>query len=364
MRTGRRVSFAGAGLPLDLSAYDVPNPPADGLLVRVQMAGVCGTDVHLLDEDAPVPQAGVAMGHEGVGSVEQLGELVTSDWAGQPLRAGDLVFWNPAGRCGRCHLCCTRPQGITCANMPWPPSVSAPNAAAFQDYATLSGSVPVYRVPDDTPPDAIIAFGCAMPAALGGFSKLGSINAGDVVVIQGCGPVGLAATMLAALSPASQVIVIGGGRRRLGAARSLGATSVISIETTGTDDRKRAVDDLTHGHGGDVVIEAAGQLPAFAEGLDLLAYNGRYLILGLFAGSGSVAVNPFRLNNRNLSLIGCYAAVPAAHLKTIQLIQRHHNGLKLSRLVSSRFPLGEVTSAIQAMREGQEIKVAVMPAAG
>jgi len=187
----RRVVFTRPGVPLQVREFDVARPEAGGLLVAVTHAGICGSDAHRLDGDQAVQNMPVAFGHEGVGTVAELGDGVAVDWAGRALRVGDPVYWNPTARCGRCHLCraapagsIASPAGFGCANLRWPPSADRPSPAAFQDVATLSAAVPVYRIPDGVPPEAVIAFGCAMPTALGGFQRLGPITPGHVVVVQ------------------------------------------------------------------------------------------------------------------------------------------------------------------------------------
>src|SRR5262249_28734355 len=147
-----------------------------------------------------------------------------------------------------------------------------PPSACYSEYSWLPAGMPFYRIPDDTPSEAVIAFGCAMPTMLQGIERLGTIAVNQTVVVQGCGPVGLAATLLARLSGARQVIVIGAPERRLAMARRLGAMATLNLEMLKTEDeRVQRVRDLTEGRGAEVVIEAAGVVAAFAEGLKVVA---------------------------------------------------------------------------------------------
>ena len=227
MRSGRRMVFVGAGRPLECEVGDIGTPAPGGLVVRTTIAGVCGTDAHRLDGDLPDPGRAVTFGHEGIGVVEELGAGVTADMDGLPLRVGDTVYWSPS----------SRQPGIA-SELGWPPPAELANPAAYQDYATLPPSNVVCRVPDDTDPEAVIAFGCAMPTALGGIARLGGVRPGQSVVVQGCGPVGLASTFLAGLTAARQVIVIGAPDNRLAAAARLGATTTIAFERTTVAERR------------------------------------------------------------------------------------------------------------------------------
>ncbi len=351
IRNGRRMVFVGAGRPLECWEGEVADPVPGAVLVRTIIAGVCGTDAHRLDGDLPDAGRPITFGHEGVGIIEALGAGVTTDWGGVPVAVGDKVYWTPSGdRPGA-----TPPMG-------WPPPADVPNPASYQDYATLAGSNVFYRIPDDTSGEAVIAFGCAMPTALGGIARLGGVGAGHTVVVQGSGPVGLASTLLASLSAARQVIVIGAPDNRLRAAVVLGASLTIPLESTTVAERRQLVWDRTEGRGADIVIEATGHMSAFDEGMSLLADNGRYLVLGIYSGRGTVALDPVNLNNRSLSIIGSMGPLHMSDYRTtIQLAQRHGTRLAFADLITHRFPLSRTEDAIATARAGDAIKAIVLP---
>jgi threonine dehydrogenase-like Zn-dependent dehydrogenase len=352
MRRGRRMVLVGAGRPLECHETEIGSPPSGGLVVRTLIAGVCGTDAHRLAGDLPDPGRPVTFGHEGIGVVEELGAGVSTDLAGAPLRVGDTVYWSPS----------SREAGVP-SELGWPPPAELANPAAYQDYATLPPSNMVYRVPDGADPEAVIAFGCAMPTALGGMARVGGVRPGQTVVVQGSGPVGLAATFLAGLTAARQVIVIGAPDNRLEAAAGLGATTTISLDRTTAGERRAQILDLTDGLGADLVIEAAGRMSAFDEGMNLLADNGRYAVLGIYSGHGTVRLDPVRLNNRNLSIIGSMGQTQLSDYRTtIQLAQRHGTRLGFADLITHRFGLTQLEEAIAVARDGVAIKAVVIPA--
>jgi len=361
-RLGHSAVFTRPGSPMEYWQQEVPDPPPGGMLIRMEMAGVCGTDAHRISGHLTHSGMPVTFGHEGIGKVELLGDGVSCDIAGKTIRVGDRVYWNPITSCHRCYSCNIAQDVTVCPHSAWPASALTPNSAAYQEYATLTSACEVYRIPDGVPPEAIIAFGCAMPTAIEGFRRMGGISAGAVVVIQGSGPVGLASTMLAHLSPAIHVIVIGAPDERLRAAERIGATKTVSVETSSPDERATMIRELSDGHGADVVIEATGVLSAFDEGVRLLARNGSYLILGLFSGTGTVNLDPFRLNNLNLRLIGSFGVQPEARLRTIELAQRYHAQLDLPGLITRRFHLKDTEAAIKSVGNGEAIKAIVTPA--
>lgn len=343
--------FVAPGERLQSWQVDVPDPAPGEVLLRTVIGGVCGTDAHRLDGDLPAAPGPIAFGHEGIGRIEALGEGVATDKAGAPVAAGDLVYWTPSG---------DRPAAVPATG--WPPPADIPSPASYQDYASLAASNVFFRIPEDTPPESVIAFGCAMPTALGGLTRLGGIQAGQTVVVQGCGPVGLASTFLAAVSPARQVIVIGAPGNRLEAATRLGATTTVALETTTQAERLELVRELTEGAGADVVIEATGRTEAFPEGTGLLAPGGRYLILGIYSGHGPVPLDVVRLNNLSQAIVGSMGPASLDDLRTtIQFAQRYGTKLGFADLITHRFPLPETEQAIACARSGEAIKAIVLP---
>ena len=209
MASSRGATLLGPD-KLELREYPIPDIPADGGLIKIEMGGVCGTDVHFWRGEVPLPGP-VVLGHEGVGTVDALGAGVATDYAGTPLAVGDRVYWQPVAPCQRCYACTVLGDVSMCENAFAGVfgDAGGPTTASYCDYATLRAGLPFYRVPDDTPSDAVIALGCALPTMLQGIERLEGIRPGMSVVVQGCGPVGLAATLLAHLSGAAPLIVIG-----------------------------------------------------------------------------------------------------------------------------------------------------------
>lgn len=361
MRHGKSVVFTVAGAPLRIVDTPVPDPGPGEMLVRLSMAGICGSDIHRLAGDTSSSGEPVCFGHEGVGRVEALGKDVTTDRAGEPLRVGDRVYWFPGNVCGVCRPCREQQSIAFCENFRWPLPAHQPNAATFQELATLGPSVPAFKVPQGTLDEALIAFGCAMPTAIGGLARLGGIS--DDVIIQGAGPLGLAAAVLAARQGARRIIVIGDPDDRLAIARRLGASETLSLKSTSLSERRARISELTDGRGAGTVIEAAGQIDAFAEGLDLVATHGRYLVLGLYSGSATTAINPVTINNRNLTIIGSLGYPLQALAQTVRLAGEIGAQSGFADLITRRFPIDQAEAAIAAAGSGELVKAVLVPGA-
>ncbi len=339
--------------------------PAPGeVLLRVQFAGVCGTDLHIWRGEVPLPGP-VGLGHEGVATIEELGKGVTTDFAGTPLRVGDRVCWTPIRACHRCYDCTVANEPSQCPYyvVDLFRIANEPPCICYSEYALLPPGMAFYRIPDDTPSDAVIAFGCAMPTVLGGLERIGGISLNQTVAIQGCGPVGLAATLLARLSGAHKIIVLGAREPRLEMARRLGATATIDkAEVSSAADRVALARELTDGRGAEVVIEATGAVSAFNEGLRIVARGGRYLIQGLWSTPGTVELEPRFLNNNNLRVHGNYGFLGRHIHAAIQIVSKHHREIPMADAITHRFPLAEAQQAVEAVSGAETIKAVIMPA--
>ncbi len=360
-RIGKRAVLVGPNRPIEIWERSMPSPGPGEVLLRVEMGGVCGSDVHLWRGEMPLPSP-IVLGHEGIGIIDELGEGVTTDYASTPVKVGDRVYWAPILPCRHCYYCTIEKDYSQCENMTLFGDADQPTWASYTDFAWLPAGMPFFRIPDDTPSEAVIAFGCAMPTMLQGLERLSGISPNQTVVVQGCGPVGLAATILAKFSGAQQLIVIGAPERRLTLAQRFGATTTINLdEVTTEEERVRQVLDLTGGRGADVVIEAAGVLAAFSEGLNLIAKNGRYLIVGLWAGQGSVPVDPSYLNNNNLKIIGTVLAQPEHYYGAIQVARAHHREIPMSEAITHRFTIEESQKALEAVARLETVKAVITP---
>jgi D-arabinose 1-dehydrogenase-like Zn-dependent alcohol dehydrogenase len=182
-----------------LETWDVAitDPEPGGALVSIVLGGVCGSDVHILTGEAGEMPFPIILGHEGIGRIEKLGAGGATDYAGTPVKPGDLVYWSPIALCRRCYSCTVLDE-TPCENTRFFEDASKPNWGSYADYAWLPNGMPFFRLPDHAQPEAVAALGCALPTALRGFDRCGPVRVGETVVVQGAGPVGLSAILIAA----------------------------------------------------------------------------------------------------------------------------------------------------------------------
>jgi 5-exo-hydroxycamphor dehydrogenase len=338
---------------------DIADPEPGGALVRVVIGGVCGSDVHITTGEAGIMPFPIILGHEGVGRVEKLGQGVVADYAGVPVAEGDLVYWAPIALCHRCHSCTVREE-TPCENSQFFEHARRPNWASYADYAWLPNGLAFFKLPDGADPMAIAALGCALPTVLRGFDRCGPVGVGETVVVQGAGPVGLSAVLVAKLAGASEIIVIDGFDERLETAKRLGATATISLDTS-AETRRDAIRERVGARGPDLVVEAAGALPAFPEGVDISGNHGRYVILGLWGAIGTQPISPRDLTIKNLTIAGATFPKPKHYHGAMHLAARVQDQFPLAGLISHRFAIEQANEALAAVKSGEAIKAVIDP---
>jgi len=347
--------------PNQLETWDVPivDPEPGGALVSIVLGGVCGSDVHILTGEAGEMPFPIILGHEGIGRIEKLGAGVATDSVGEPLKAGDLVYWSPIALCRRCYAC-TVLEETPCENTQFFEHAEKPNWGSYADYAWLPSGMPFFKLPDHADPQAVAALGCALPTVLRGFDRCGRVRVGDTVVVQGAGPVGLSAVLVAAQAGAREIVVIDGAPLRLEAAKSLGATALVPLSTP-AEERKRIIYDRVGRHGPDIVVEAAGVLQAFPEGIDLTGPHGRYIILGLWGAIGTQPISPRDLTLKNLTIAGATFPKPKHYYGALHMAARLQDRYPLAELVSHRFGIAHAAEALELTKRGGAIKAVIDP---
>lgn len=388
MATAKASVLESFNAPLRLKEYPVPAKLEPGAaLVRTEMAGVCGTDVHLWKGELPI-KLPVILGHETVGRLVELGEGLERDWTGAPLKAGDRVTWNSAISCGACFYCAEKRQPTRCPQRraygighrcDEPPHF----LGGYAQYHYLRPRTTIFKLPDDLPTESVIGAGCALITAIHGVERICvETNPGaaigkartdtsafvlpplwrDHAVVQGAGPVGISALAVAKAAAANKVIVIGAPRSRLQLARRFGADHVIDLDEA-RDARSRidAVRQLTGGHGADVVLECAGHPSAVVEGMEMCRDGGKYLILGHYCDAGPVTWNPHVVTRKQLQVFGSWSSEPRHLRAALEFLGANRERFPFQEMVTHRFQIGQANEALQTTANWQSAKSVIVP---
>jgi threonine dehydrogenase-like Zn-dependent dehydrogenase len=354
--------------------FDLPPPEPGGVIVRQELAGMCGTDYHVFRGHWPNHPFPVLLGHENVGVLHALGEGVTTDFAGRPVQVGDrVVTISTGGACGQCYACVVLNQPGLCPNRVMErPSLDAVDGERIHvfggGYAELLRLRPNRYVMFKTDLDPAAAVMLEpLSNSIHGFERT-PVRLGETVVIQGSGGIGLPAVAVAKLSGALRIIVVGGPKGRLELAKECGADVCIDIaDVPATEDRIRLVREETPGGiGADVVVGATGIAATVTEGIAYLRPGGALCEIGNATDSGEIPFSPYRdLLGKRALLAGIAGTGVKHYALALRVLEK--GGFPYQAMVSHRLPIERVAEGIGALGGGYRIdgrdaiKIAVAP---
>jgi len=345
-------------------------PMAPGSVVlEMVFSEVCGTDVHLQHGRLDMVPYPIIPGHVAVGKVYNVAGSVT-DVEGSKVVQGDVVtYLDVIDTCNSCITClvdkqttrCPRRQvlGITCKADPH--SIQG-LLGGWSKYIYLPPNTKIIRLPANLPPRTFMAGGCGLPTALHAVDRA-NIRLMDRVIVQGSGPVGLLAAILAQMSGALQVIVVGAPAHRLKVVKEFGIDATVSIdELPCPEARRKKVCELMGGRLADIVIEATGRPEAVTEGMMLCRDGGMYVVVGQYTDNGNVALNPHHMINRkHLTIKGCWGSDFSHFYRGVQFMAKHASSLPWDLVVSKVFDLHDAADALKAVEKLEVFKALLKP---
>lgn len=361
----RAAVMTGAGEPIELRTLDDPVIEPGGVLLETLASEVCGTDVHLHHGRlAGVPYP-IVPGHVSVGRIAE-SRGVEHDALGEPLGLGDAVtFLDVHEVCNACYHCLVARQPNRC------PSRKVYGITYSADEGPLGGwseriylkpGVRILKLTGGLDADDVIGGGCGLFTGFAAVDRAG-VRLGDTVLVQGAGPVGLAAAAFAALAGASLVLMIGAPEARLALGERLGVHQRWDLTATSEAERAEAVRALTGGRGPDVVIEAAGSPAAVGEGLRLARDGGTYVVAGHYTDVGEVAFNPHaELNRKHLDVRGQWGTDFHHLVRALRLLARHRDRLPFRDVIGGRYGLSEAGQALADVEALRVTKAVIVPA--
>jgi len=350
-RMGAPLPYADSK-PLRIATLDLASPGRGEVLVRIAAAGLCHSDLSVINGDRPRPMP-MTLGHEAAGVVEALGEDVTD------LRTGDHVVVVFMPSCGHCILCAEGRPALC------EPGAAANGAgtllsgrrrlscdgaeinhhlgvSAFADYAVVSRRSLV-RVDPDLPLDEAALFGCAVLTGVGAVVNTARLQPGQNAAVIGLGGVGLASVLGAVASGAVQVIAVDLSDDKLALARQLGATHTVNARDA---DAAAQIREATSG-GVDVAFEMAGAVRAMELAYAVTRRGGTTVTAGL-PPSGAAQERTVK----GSYIGGC---VPARDIPRYVALYRAGK-LPVDRLLSGRLRLDEINEGFDRLHEGRAVR--------
>jgi Zn-dependent alcohol dehydrogenase len=345
----RAAVLHAAGEPMQLA-----EPQAGEVLVRVQAAGVCHSDLHYLNGDLTC-RLPVVLGHEGTGIVERTGAEVRG------VEPGDAVvfMWRP--RCGECEFCLAGRPAL-CAAIKVPVATGGLldgtsrlssaqgrpvhhflGVSCFAEYCVVARES-VIKIPPETPPRIAALAGCAVVTGVGAVLNVMGTGAapGAGVLVIGAGGVGLSVLLGAALAGAYPVIVADVSQDRLDLARSLGATHTVNAAEGDIDSAVREVLPA----GVQWAFEAVGKPETLLAGVRSLRPTGTLVAIGLSRSGQTVPLPINELVQKDIRVVGSLYGSANTVLQVPRLLELERDGrLPLKGLLGAEYRLQDINEA-------------------
>ncbi|WP_134702967.1 zinc-binding dehydrogenase [Ammoniphilus sp. YIM 78166] len=342
-----KVAVMVEPLKLEYQQYDLPSPEKEALLLKIIRTNVCGSELHIWHGDHPVKKDGI-LGHEMVGKIEKMGEGVTKDHAGRPIRVGDRVAVTYFQVCRRCNSC-VNGEFALCENtyeyFNKQPEESPHFHGAFSTHYYVHPNQFFYKVPDNIPDSVAASANCAISQVLYGIDKA-QLKVNETIVIQGAGGLGLYAAAIAKESGA-KVIIIDGVEARLKQAKKFGADYLINLHDYDTVEKRSAlIKEITNGSGADVGMEVSGVPDAFSEGIHHIRPGGRYISVGNIIIGAFTAFDPGLLTRKSITIYPVNRYQPWFLNKALEFLSSNINKYPFAELVDAHFGFEEIEAAL------------------
>jgi len=318
-----------------------PVPGPGEVLVAVDVALTCGTDVKLAERGHPRIPLPAPLGHEFAGTVAALGEGVTG-WA-----EGDAIACVPTAPCLRCRMCARGRENLC------PDAVGRIVMGAFADYVVLPPhivSAHLFHRPSGMP--AEVAAGLEPLACVVHGVERAEIRAGDFVTLLGDGPIALLFVQLARRAGAGRVLVAGRHAGRLQVAAEFGAETT----TLGEAELHQLI---VAGGGADRVIECVGDPAAWELAHALATPGGRVLMYGGCAAGARATFDTARVHYDEIDIVGAFHYRPENVREAFRLLC--DGAVRIAPLITHHLPLASLGEALDLVRSRRAVKVAIRP---
>lgn len=349
--------------PLAIEEVELKEPQIGEILVKIHAAGLCHSDLSVIDGNRP-RQVPMVLGHEAAGEVVELGPGV------KDLAIGDHVVFSFVPICGHCMPCMTARPAL-CEN-----GVAANNkgvllgggirlqdqqqqnihhhmgVSAFAEY-TVASRQSVVKIDKELPYSIAALFGCAVMTGVGAVINTAKLSLGQTVLITGMGGVGFAALLGALAAGASKIIVADVNKEKLALALELGAHEAVDSSQANALEQVR---DLTNG-GVDVGLEFAGIIPALEFTYNATTRGGKTVTAGLPHPSKMMQFAPVKLVAEERTLQGSYlgSCVPARDIPAY--IALYQSGrLPVDKLMTHKLKLNEVNEGFERLAKGEAVR--------
>ena len=360
-----KVSMLTGAKKMEIREFPIPELQDDDILVKVEGAGICGTDVHEWKGD-PFGLIPVVLGHEGTGEVVALGKNVKVDTAGNPIKVGDKIVTSVTS-CGDCYICRMQPANTNLCDKQGVFGLIGhkeenPLNGWFATHMLIRDPGATYFVVNDLDlkERMILELACVCVHALERAQGAMKLNFNSKVLVQGLGPVGL--VMIAVLRAAgiNHIIAIDGTPMRLEMAKKLGAKTVINFREADTLEKRVAiVKENANGVGADFAFQCTGAPPAAKDIFEYIRRGGGLCEMGFFVNNGTYEINPhFAMCNKEINLVGSWDYSAQDYPTTVAFLRQCRElNIPIKDLITHTYSLEQMNEAMETNVAQKGIKI-------
>jgi S-(hydroxymethyl)glutathione dehydrogenase/alcohol dehydrogenase len=341
---------------LSIEEVSISKPVGREVLVRTAASGICHSDLHVIDGLLPMPTPTI-LGHEPAGVVELVGPDVTE------FKPGDHVIGCPSAFCSHCDFC-LEGRGYLCSGQgelnrskDEEPRLNS-EKGKIRQFANLSSFAEqmlihangLVKIRDDMPLDRAALIGCGVTTGLGAAINTAKVAPGETVAVIGCGGVGLSIIQGCRMAGANRIIAVDALPWKLELAAKVGATDTVNGKDT---DAVEAVQELTSG-GVDYAFEAIGIKQTIEQAYAMARRGGAAVMVGVVPAGTNVEFPGLDIVLSQKRVLGSMMGSNRFRIDMPRYVEFYMSGrLMLDEMISERFKLGEINTAIQKLRDGK-----------
>ncbi len=360
-----RVAMLTALEQYEIHEYPIPPVGAGDILVKVEGCGICGTDAHEFKKD-PFGLIPVVLGHEGTGEIVSMGQNVTKDSAGKPLRVGDKVV--------TCMIFKDNPE-ITMFDLNKQniggsdvygllPDDDIHLNGWFADYILIREGSTVFQVNDlDLKSRILIEPAAVLIHAVERAKSTGILRFNSRVAVQGCGPIGLLCIAILRTMGIETIVAVDGEQKRLDFAKEMGAKTGVNFKNhQGIAALTAAVEEAFDGHPADFAFQCTGAPGGHSNIYKFIRHGGGLCELGFFINNGDATINPhLDICAKELTIVGSWVYTLRDYATTFDFLKRAEGiGLPLRKLITHEYPLEQINEAHRTNLKMEGLKIAIV----
>ena len=360
-----RVAVLTAARKIEVKEFELPDLKDDEILVEVEGCGICGTDVHEWKGD-PFGLIPVVLGHEGSGKIVAMGKNVKCDTNNCEVKIGDEIVTSVM-HCSQCPTCRSFPDKTNLCDTLGvygliPDSEDYHLNGWFASHIVLRKGATFFNVTGMSLKQRLLVEPAAVAVhAIKRATSTNLIDFGSVVMVQGCGPIGL--MVIAALNTlgVKNIVALDGVDSRLKTASDMGAKYTVNFKKINTlESRLDYIQGLTGGKGADFAFQCTGVPAAASEVWKYVRRGGGLCELGFFVNNGECQINPhFDMCAKEITAIGSWVYTAQEYPAAIEFVKKSVEiGIPLEDLVTHTYPLDQMNEAMEKNLSLEGIKIA------